>query len=423
MEHTFLALILLIAAAKVGGSLAVRFRQPAVLGELAAGLVLGNLGLLGLHSLDFLKTDLHLAFLAELGVIFLLFEVGLQSNLRDMMRVGPSAFLVAVVGVIAPMALGYVVTGLLVPHTSFAVPLFLGATLSATSVGITARVFQDLGRSGSREAQVVLGAAVIDDVLGLIVLAAVGGIIGAANGAGTLSTLDLGLIVGKAGAFLVAAVMLGAFLSPRLFAAAFRLRSEGVLLACGLFACFLFSLAASRVGLAPIVGSFAAGLVLEPVHYKRYLAQGDHELEELVRPLTSFLVPIFFVLMGIKVDLSSLAQPGVVLLALALTVVGALGKQVCGLAVLGRGMDRLTVGLGMIPRGEVGLIFANIGLGLTVAGEPVLTKASFSAVVIMVMLTTLMTPPLLNWSLSRWRTHTADAGVAPEPALGGGSNP
>ncbi len=401
MTETLIALLLLIAAAKVGASLAVRLRQPPVLGELAAGLVLGNLGLAGLHQLDFLRSDSHIAFLAELGVILLLFEVGLQSNLKEMARVGTSAFLVATVGVLVPMGLGFGLASLLVPHTSFAVPLFLGASLSATSVGITARVFQDLGYTRTPEAQIVLGAAVIDDVMGLVVLAVVGGIIGAANGTASLSLLSLLLIVGKAAAFLVGAVLVGVALSPRLFAAAFHLKSDNVLLAGGLFICFLFSLAANAVGLAPIVGAFAAGLVLEPVHYRRFLAEGDRELGHMVEPLTAFLVPIFFVLMGVRVDLSALASPGVVLLALALTVAGALGKQACGLAVLRRGTDRLTVGIGMIPRGEVGLIFANMGLALKVGSEPILTSATFSAIVIMVMLTTLMTPPLLKWSVGR----------------------
>jgi len=401
MNETLLALLLMIATAKIGAGIAIRLRQPVVLGELAAGLLLGNLGLVGVHALDFIKTDDQVAFLAELGVVLLLFEVGLESSLRDMARTGASAFLVALVGILAPMALGFVMAGWLVPHTSFAVPLFLGAVLAATSVGITARVFRDLGRSRSIEARVVLGAAVIDDVLGLLVLAVVGGIIGAVNGTGSLSALDLALIVGKATGFLVGAVLVGTYLSPRLFAAAFRLKTDGALLAAGLVICFLFSWAARWVGLAPIVGAFAAGLVLNPKHYRRHLSAGEPELGDLIQPLTGFLVPIFFVLMGAKVDLAYLANPSVVGLALALTVVGALGKQVCGLVVLGRGTDRLTVGIGMIPRGEVGLIFADVGLGLKVAGEPIVSHASFSAIVIMVMLTTMMTPPLLQWSVSR----------------------
>jgi Kef-type K+ transport system membrane component KefB len=195
--------------------------------------------------------------------------------------------------------------------------------------------------------------------------------------------------------------LVGGLLSPRLFRATLRLKGTGLLLSTALVLCFVFGFAALNVGLAPIVGAFAAGLVLEPVHYQNISPHArEHTVEELLAPITSFLVPVFFVLMGLRVDLSIFAHGNILLLSGALTAVAILGKQVCGLGV-GKGINRVTIGLGMIPRGEVGLIFANMGLTITVKGEPVLSQECFSAIVIMVILTTLVTPPALRWSLSR----------------------
>jgi Kef-type K+ transport system membrane component KefB len=278
---------------------------------------------------------------------------------------------------------------------------FLGATLTATSVGITARVLKDLGRSQSKEARIILGAAVIDDVLGLVILAVVTGVILAADRGGSLAAGDIALTLVKAVGFLVGSLLLGVLLSRRLFSLASRLRSSGVLLAAGLTFCFVLSWLAGVIGLAPIVGAFSAGLILEDVHYRDFVDRGEHGLEELVQPISSFLVPIFFVVMGMRTDLRSFVQPGVLGVAAALVVVAIIGKQACALGVVGKGVDRLTIGLGMIPRGEVGLIFANIGLGLTVGGEHILTPATFSAVVVTVIVTTMVTPPVLKWSLGR----------------------
>jgi Kef-type K+ transport system membrane component KefB len=155
------------------------------------------------------------------------------------------------------------------------------------------------------------------------------------------------------------------------------------------------------MGLAPIVGAFAAGLILERVHYTDFVHRDERTLEELIQPITSFLVPVFFVIMGMRTDLRAFADSSVLLLALAITTVAILGKLVCAFGVLGGVADRLTVGLGMIPRGEVGLIFANIGLGLTIGDTPVVSPHEFSALVVMVILTTMVTPPLLKWSLAR----------------------
>ena len=391
----FLAIILV--GAKLGGDLATRLGQPAVLGELVVGILLGNLPLLGVSVFEPIRHDTTIDMLSRLGVILLLFEVGLESTVAQMLRVGWSSLLVALIGVVFPFALGWAVGAWLLPHESAYVHAFLGATLTATSVGITARVLQDLKKSQTGESRIILGAAVIDDVLGLLILAVVAGIIAAADRGGTMSYGDISLILVKAVLFLVGSLALGRVVSRRLFGLASRLNVRGVLLAIGLSFCFLLSFLASAVGLAPIVGAFSAGLILEDVHYKELSDKEEHTLEELVHPISSFLVPVFFVLMGMRTDLASFLQPGVAGLALAITVVAILGKQFAGLGVITKGIDRVTVGLGMIPRGEVGLIFANIGLTLVVAGERIVNDATFSAVVVMVVCTTLVTPPALRW--------------------------
>jgi Kef-type K+ transport system membrane component KefB len=308
---------------------------------------------------------------------------------------------VATLGVVAPFALGWGVGAWLLPQASLYVHMFLGATLTATSVGITARVFKDLGRSQTAEARVILGAAVIDDVLGLVVLAAVSGIIVAADAGSAFAWTSVVWIVAKAVAFLGGALVFGSLFSRRLFSLASRLRARSVLLAVGLAFCFVLSWLSSVIGLAPIVGAFAAGLLLEETHYRDFVDQGEHPLEELVHPISAFLVPVFFVVMGARTDLRSLADPRSWLLMAGLIVAAIVGKQLCALGIVGRGIDRLTIGIGMIPRGEVGLIFASIGAALVVGGECIIDSATYSAVVAMVVVTTLATPPLLKWRLAR----------------------
>lgn len=395
----YLAVILL--AAKAGGDLASRVGQPAVLGELIVGIVLGNLVLAGFAGFEPLKADPTIDMLSRLGVLILLFEVGLESTVGGMLKVGWSSLLVAVIGVVAPFALGWGIGAWLLPEASVYVHAFLGAALTATSVGITARVFKDLNTAQTPEARIILGAAVIDDVLGLVILAIVAGTITAADQGAPLSLGVIGGTLFKAIGFLVGALVLGVWLSPKLFHLASRLKTSGVLLAVGLAFCFLLSWLAGAVGLAPIVGAFAAGLILENVHYHDFAERGEHSLEELIRPISSFLVPVFFVVMGMRTDLRAFAQPGVAGLAIGLTLAAIVGKQFAGLGVVMPGVDRVLVGLGMIPRGEVGLIFANIGLALSVSGERIVTDATFAAVVVMVVVTTLVTPPTLRWRWSR----------------------
>jgi Kef-type K+ transport system membrane component KefB len=401
VAHVVLGLTLILVAAKLGGDLATRLKQPAVLGELVAGVLVGNLGLVGVHGVEWLKTDQFIDMFARIGVLILLFEVGLESTVGQMLKVGLSSLIVATLGVIAPMLLGYFVGVWLLPNHSSYVHWFLGATLTATSVGITARVLKDLGKSKTVESRIILGAAVIDDVLGLVVLAVVGGVIAAADHGGTaMSYGQIAGVFGKAAGFLVGALVLGVLFSRRIFWFAAKLRSKGVLVAIGLAFCFILSYLADLIGLAPIVGAFAAGLILEDAHYTDFKSKGEHQLEELIAPISSFLAPVFFVVMGLRTDLTAFANVSVLWIAAMLTLAAIVGKQVCGLGV-GRGVDRLSVGIGMIPRGEVGLVFAAKGLEMTVKGEHIVEKSTYAAVLIMIIVTTLVTPPFLKWSLSR----------------------
>jgi Kef-type K+ transport system membrane component KefB len=399
-----IAVILVIG--KVGGEIFERLRQPAVLGELVAGMLVGSLSYVGLSAIDSLKTDTVIAALAQIGVIILLFEVGLETNLQEMKEVGWSSLFVASAGVVAPFVLGWAVARYFLPEESNLAHIFVGATLCATSVGITARVLRDLGKIKTREARIILGAAVTDDVMGLLILAVVSGAIQAASSGEGMSLLSFAIITTKALAFLVGAILIGHFVMPHFFKGAGRFKTSGMFLALSIAFCFVLAWVAALVELAPIVGAFAAGLVLDEVHFKPFERTGETSLEELLRPLSTVLVPIFFVLMGLRVDLRVFGRSDIIGFAIVLTLVAIIGKQVCSLAVAERGLNRLSVGLGMIPRGEVGLIFAGIGMSLTLPNAqgvpvPVIGSATFAAIVVMVVVTTLVTPPVLNWSLSR----------------------
>jgi Kef-type K+ transport system membrane component KefB len=384
----FLALAAMLVAAKLLGELAERVGQPAVLGELVAGVLLGG-SVLGVVPAGGAAGEL-IHVLAELGVLLLLFEIGLETDLREMFRVGSASLAVAVVGVVVPFGLGYVYWAYL-PHplagqgdlTTAAI--FVGATLTATSVGITARVLSDLGRLATQEARVIIGAAVIDDVLGLVILSVVSGVAAGAavSAVGVLRTL--GVAVG----FLVAAVLVGRFLVPRLFDLVVRMRVRYVLLVFAFaFALGLAALAA-LAGSALIIGAFAAGIILSGTN------QFD-TIEHEVRPVASIFTPIFFVSVGASVDLrlldpTSPSARGTLVVAGALVLIAIVGKLVAGWAAPWVPMRRLVVGVGMVPRGEVGLIFADIGLR-----SGVLTESVFGAVLLMIMATTFVAPPALK---------------------------
>lgn len=406
VASVLLALVVILAAAKLGGDIFVRLGQPAVLGELVLGMLIGNLTLVHIHSLEFIKHDPSVDILAEIGVILLLFQVGLESDLAKMVKVGTSSLLVATLGVIVPFFLGWATATFFLHNESIYVHIFIGATLCATSVGITARVFRDLGRVQTPEARIVLGAAVIDDVQGLIILAVVTGIIAAiGKGAHSISSVAVLVIVLKATLFLAGAIFIGRWIAPRVFHITSKLKTADLLLTTTLGICFIFAYSAKTIGLAPIVGAFAAGLILDEIHWSSFKEREEQSVEDLIKPLAGFLVPVFFVLMGARVDLSTFARLNVLGLAGVLTLAAILGKQVCGLGVLQKGLDKLSIGIGMIPRGEVGLIFAAIGSKLMLNGKPVIQDAVYSAIVIMVVVTTMITPPALKWSLNRRRNN------------------
>jgi Kef-type K+ transport system membrane component KefB len=392
------ALAFVLVGAKLAGALVERVGQPAVLGELVFGILLGNMALLGGPSLVSLQGSETFAILAELGAILLLFEVGLESTPRDMLAVGVPATKVALAGVVTPMLLGFGVGRLMLPAESWMVHAFLGAMLAATSVGITARVLQDAQAIRTPSARIILGAAVIDDVLGLVVLAIIAGVIQAAALGQALEPSGIALIVAKALVFLVGAIAIGSYVSPRVFRHALALRTKGVVLALSLGFCFGLAWLAGVAGLAPIVGAFAAGLVMEDVHFEDHLKRGEKPLHESLHALTGLLVPVFFVRMGMLVHVENFVKPGVIGFAVLITLAAMIGKWACGL-VTPRGISGRTVGLGMMPRGEVGLIFAGIGATLLLDGKAVVNPETYAAAVFMVVVTTMATPPLLLWSL------------------------
>ncbi len=330
--------------------------------------------------------------LSRVAVIILLFLVGLETSVKEMGKVGVAAALVAVIGVVCPFLLGVGLMAFLVPDAPLQKDIFIGAILTATSVGITARVFRDLKQTQRTEAKIILGAAVIDDVLGLIILAVVSGLVVT----GSVSFLGVSTITLKAVLFLAVAIGAGMWVTQKMVRRLARLELENMKLLFGLGFAFLLSWLANSIGLATIVGAFAAGLVLEEFFLDELKG---HSLRDLLSPLETLVVPVFFVLMGMQVKLETFADRQVIVIAALLTVVAIAGKLVAGLGCSPK-LDRLSVGVGMMPRGEVGLIFASIGKGLGVVSDAV-----FSAVVIMVMVTTLLAPPLLKITLARSEAH------------------
>jgi Kef-type K+ transport system membrane component KefB len=376
-----LTLIAIFAAAKLFGELAERVGQPAVLGELIGGIVVG---VSGLHMVDPHDTTIHL--LSELGVIILLFLIGLETDLGKLLSVGGSAMVVAVVGVALPFAGGAAV-GLLLGYSQI-ISIFLGAALTATSVGITARVLSDLGHLQDDESQVILGAAVVDDIIGLVLLT----LVGTLAGGGELTVAGIGRVALVAFGFVILALVIGSLLAPSIIRLVQRINmARGLFFAAMMFAFFLAYLA-QQVGSAIIIGAFAAGLVLARTDKADVIQREVHDIGQ-------FFVPIFFVAVGAAVDLRALnpfraETRAFLLIALVLTAVGVIGKLLAGYSVPRRGLRRSVIGVGMIPRGEVGLIFAQIGLS-----AKLLSSGLYSALATMVMLTTLMTPLLLRWLL------------------------
>jgi len=415
VERFLLALALVLVASKVFGEIAERIKQPAVLGELVAGVLLGASVLAIVPSVPGRAGYETFHLLAEVGVAILLFEIGLETDLKDMVRVGISSTLVALVGVAVPFFLGFVSVlafekfGILDdvnPAFTTLIAITAGATLTATSVGITARVLSDMNRLHSEEARIVLGAAVIDDILGLIILAVVSGLIDATKqgGEGEVSVVSIGIITLKAFGFLFVSILIGNLASRKLFDLINKMRVRGVLLLSALSFAFIFAYLAKLVGLAPIVGAFAAGLVLARTNQFKLI-------EERLKPVADVFTPIFFITVGAAVDVRVFnpfvgENIPVLLIALVLFTVAVLGKVVSGWAVFKKDIKKSVVGVGMIPRGEVGLIFAQMGL---ISG--VFDSRLFSAITVMVMLTTFIAPPLLKITFSERETASIEAEV------------
>ena len=376
-----LALIATFVAAKLFGELAERVGQPAVLGELAGGVLVG---VSGLRLVDPNVNVIHL--LAQLGIVFLLFLIGLETELQKLVACGPAALVVAVAGVAFTFAGGYAIgIALHFPHI---VAIFLGGSVTATSVGITARVLSDLGHLQDAEAQVILGAAVVDDIIGVILLTCIGGV-AEGNGVGPMA---IARIAAVAFGFVAGALVAGSYLAPYLVRAIDRIGvARGIFFASIVFALTL-AYVANLLGTAVIIGSFAAGLVLARTE------KGD-EIKHQVHDIAHFFVPIFFVAVGAAIDIKTLnpfdaAARRFLAVGALLALVSAIGKIAAGFLTPGRGLRRTIVGVGMIPRGEVSLIFAQIGLA-----SKLLSDGLYSAITVMVVITAFITPLLLRMLL------------------------
>ncbi|MEB3359650.1 MAG: cation:proton antiporter [Synechococcales bacterium] len=413
LTGVLLSLVVVYFTSKLGGELSKRLDLPPVLGELVGGVVVG---VSALHLLMFPENSAAatdsvimqvlqwlgnldpeavthvfqsqsevISVLAELGVIVLLFEIGLESDLRELGKVGYQAAVVAVVGVTAPFALG--TAGLIALfHVPVIPAIFAGAALTATSIGITSKVLSELGQLKSTEGQIIVGAAVIDDVLGIIVLAVVASL----AKTGEVDLLNVVYLIISASAFLLGAILLGKFFNSSFMAIADKLQTRGALLIPAFTFALVMAFLANIIHLEAILGAFAAGLVLDETDKRK-------ELDLQVMPIADILVPIFFVTVGAKADLGVLnpaveANRAGLIIATFLIVVAILGKVVAGWGVFGKpGINRLAIGVGMIPRGEVGLVFAGIG-----SASGVLDKPLEAAIIVMVILTTFLAPPLLQ---------------------------
>ncbi len=442
-----IASIFITLGAALGGLLMKWIKQPSVLGELLVGLLAGNLGyyfgnpvltvlregdnlsrisdmalgsslsvaeathkilppgphtdlianILSSHNgLSYLNVYSFIDIVSRMAILILLFLVGLEISLVEMRRVGKYASYVAVLGIVIPLLLGMGTMKILHPNGTLAADLFIGGILTATSVGITARVLRDLGRDTTEEARVILGAAVIDDVLCLIILAVVSGL----AVTGTISVASIALTTAKATVFLVASLGIGIWLMPKLVRRLATFGVKNLKLLFGVSFAFLLAWLANFSELATIVGAFAAGMVLNSFFDREVEGASLHEL---LSPVESLVVPLFFVWMGIQVKLETMANKDVLIAGLLLTIVAIIGKVAAGWGCP-RTMNRLAVGFGMMPRGEVGLIFAGIGKGIGVVDEGL-----FSAVVLLVMVTTVLAPILLRATLGSGPKVTAAA--------------
>ena len=412
LASVLLSLIVVYLSAKLGGELCARINLPPVLGELVGGVIVGVSALqlivfpeAGIEPNSLLIRVVELtaglqpeaalrvfegeseviSILAELGVVILLFEIGLESDLKELIRVGPQAAVVAIIGVVFPFAAG--TAGLIGLFGVDTIPaIFAGAALTATSIGITAKVLAELQKLSSKEGQIIIGAAVLDDVLGIIVLAVVASL----AKTGEIEILNVVYLIAGAAIFLVGAIFVGRLLSPYFVALVEQLRTRGQVIISSLIFAFALSYIAAAIQLEAILGAFAAGLILAETSKRK-------ELEEQISPIADMLVPVFFVTVGARTDISVLnplepSNRAGLVIASFLVVVAIIGKIVTGFAIFGQpGVNKLAVGIGMIPRGEVGLVFAGVG-----SASGVLSESLDAAIIVMVILTTFLAPPMLR---------------------------
>jgi Kef-type K+ transport system membrane component KefB len=413
LAGVLLSLIVIHLASKVGGEICIRLNLPPVLGELLGGVLVGVSALRLIVFPDghldagasliisllqstaglapaatnsvFEKQSEAISVLSEIGVIILLFEIGLESSLTELLKVGAQAAVVAVVGVVAPFA-GGVVGMIYIFHATPIVAIFAAAALTATSIGITAKVLSQIGRINTPEGQIIIGAAILDDILGLIVLAVVSGL----GKTGQVDIAGIFYLIITASAFLVGSILIGRALTPLLAKIVDTLQTRGQLIVVSLIFAFSLAYVATAIHLEGILGSFAAGLVLAETEKREGIVTD-------LTPLADAVVPIFFVVVGARTNLSVLNPIDPInreglLIALFLVVVAVLGKVITGFAVFGKPhINRLAIGVGMIPRGEVGLIFVSVG-----ASSGILPPATQAGVVVMVIFTTFLAPPLLR---------------------------
>ncbi|MCK5243333.1 cation:proton antiporter [bacterium] len=378
LTKVLIELLIIIAGAKLVGELFERIQQPAVVGELLVGMIIGP------HALGWIQGNEIVHMLSELAVIFLLFQVGLETRLSDMLKVGKKSFWVAMLGVVLPFMAGYAYLAAL--NHDYKIALFMGAAMVATSVGITARVLADLKFLQRPESRIVLGAAVIDDVLGMIVLAMVAGL-----SQGEFSTLSLIRITVVALAFVVIVVLLGTWLVRKLSPSFRKLKTKNMTFIISLLTCFGLAALAQIIGLAAIIGAFLAGMVFAEINE-------EYDLDKKLEPMTDFWVPIFFVVMGSQVNAALFTSGSIIIMAGIVTVLAIITKLVgCGAAVLKDGLpSSFIVGVGMMPRGEVGLIIAAIGANMKIIPADI-----YAVIVAMCMFTTLLMPPLMKMAVER----------------------
>src|SRR3989338_669609 len=380
ISYILVRIVIILIAAKIGGYIAEKLKQPSVLGELAAGIILGPslFNFINPYEPDSAFQLLH--FLGEIGVILLLFQIGLESNIHQLLKAGLTSTLVATIGVAVPVALGFAYSMYAIADIGFNGAFLIGATLAATSVGITMRVLSEIKKVNSHEGKIILGAAVIDDIIGLVILSVVAGLV---SGAGQSIPLVVSKTILFSVIFLIASIWLGIRYLPKMYTITRPLKINRTFVFSSFVVMMFFAAVADVIGLATIVGAFAAGLIFERLEEKEHF-------QAKIQPMAHIFVPIFFVVAGLYLDAKALFLPGMLPLVFALTIIAVVGKLVSGFGAIGTKTSKLAIGIGMIPRGEVGLIFSAFGLAASL-----ITKDIYSALVLVIMITTIVTPPFL----------------------------